>query len=157
MDKRVKYNFVILLLTGIVSLAALGLRPGEMDDYVFLGLCEDLWKTFQNISLNISFFPPLPVSPESLKDTFVGIFGIFAVGILPQWLMLKCKWRFLQFLPLHLSVFFWIWGEYLYADSASMGELVVSTMIAGSGIYCTVCAGVTCVIYTLYLAFRKTA
>ena len=153
MDKRVKYNFVILLLTGIASLAALGLRTGEMDDYVFLGLCEDLWKTFQNIS----FFPPLPVSPESLKDTFVGIFGIFAVGILPQWLMLKCKWRFLQFLPLHLSVFFWIWGEYLYADSASIGELVVSVMIAGSGIYCTVCAGLTCVIYTIYIAFRKAA
>ncbi len=153
MDKRVKYNFVILLLTGIASLAALGLRPGEMDDYVFLGLCEDLWETFKNIS----FFPPLPVSPESLKDTFVGIFGIFAVGILPQWLMLKCKWRFLQFLPLHLSVFFWIWGEYLYADSASIGELVVSVMIAGSGIYCTVCAGLTCVIYTIYIAFRKAA
>jgi len=152
-DRRVKYNLVILLLTGLVSLTALMLVPGDPDEYVVYGLCEDLRETFRNIS----FFPLLPVSPGSLKDTFVGLSGIFAVGILPQWLMLKCRWRFLNFLPLHLSVFFWIWGEYLYADSASMGELVVSVMIAGSGIYCTVCAGVTCVVYTLYIAFRKTA
>ena len=84
----------------------------------------------------------------------VGSFLFFAVI---QYLTLRCRRRWVRYIPLFLMTCFWILTEYLVASEPSMGAILIVVIMgypAIMGLSGTICA---CVIWHLRNLFRKTA
>lgn len=84
----------------------------------------------------------------------VGSFLFFAVI---QWLTLRCRRRWVRYIPLFLMTCFWILTEYLVASEPSMGAAVL-VMIAGYPVVLGWTGTVSsCLVWHIRKFFRKTA
>lgn len=99
------------------------------------------------------------LTDPSLKmewDEAALIVGGFLFFGLIQWLTLKCRRRWVRYIPLLLMTVFWILTEYAYASEPSMGAILIVVFMgypAIMGLSGTICA---CVIWHIRKIFRKT-
>ena len=90
-------------------------------------------------------------------DEIVLMMGIFLLFAVIQWLMMKCRRRWVRYLPLLLMTVLWGLTEYLVAAESSMGAAVL-VLWAGYPVVLgwtgTICASV---IWHIRKLFHKTA
>ena len=85
------------------------------------------------------------------------IVGGFLVFGLIQWLTLRCRRRWVRYLPVLLMTALWILTEYLVASEPSMGAAVL-VMIAGYPVVVGWTGTIfACVVWHIRNLFRKTA
>ncbi len=90
-------------------------------------------------------------------DEIILMIGIFLLFAVIQWLMLKCRRRWVRYIPLLLMTVLWILTEYMVAAEPSMGAIILVVVVGYPVITGWMGTIFSCFLWHIRKLFRKTA
>ena len=85
------------------------------------------------------------------------IVGSFLISGVIQWLMLKCRRKWLRYVPLLLMTVLWGLTEYMVAAESSMGAVILVVLVGYPVIMGWMGTIFSCILWHIRQHFRKTA
>lgn len=89
-------------------------------------------------------------------DEVIPMLGIFLIFGVIQWLMLRCRRRWIRYIPVILMTFLWILTEYMVASEPSMGAILAAVIVGYPVVLGWTGTLFACLVWHIRKIFRKT-